>query len=803
VHLFLTYTLYGLVLGGVYGIAASGLVLTYNTSGIFNFAHGAEAMLGAFLYWEVRFNLHWPAPIALFVVLFVFGPLVGWLLYVVIMRGLRGTAEVTKIVVTVALMLGMLYLSQWVWNPATARTELPFFGQGSSVNLFGSKVTVHELIALGTAVAIAFGLRLLFYKTRVGVAMRGAVDDPDLLQLNGHNPERLAALAWAMGSFLAVLAGILLTPISGGALEARALTLLVIDAFAAAMFGRLRSVPRTFIGALVLGLSATYVLAYFPTSWQWTSDFRVSLPMIILFAVLVVLPQDRLRGTAARTRERSHLPSVRTAVLAGGGLVVVVVLLRQLMVDSDVTTLTVGMCFAIIALSLTLLTGYAGEINLAAISFGAVGTIIVFHLGIVGHGLGARTTLWAVVAGMAACAAVGALVALPALRLRGLYLGLATMAFGVFLTDMVLMDVNAHKLPLVHTQFSLFGSGQGIGSLIIPAIRVGPLDLNDKTTFLVTVTILFATIGIGLIALRNAGYGRRLTAMKDSPAAAATLGQNLVRLKVSVFMLSAAIAGLGGILMAQANGSVTSDNFLIFLSLSLIMLTVVFGIGYVSGALLGGVMSGVGFGIVVATFNHLAEHHASFHGLYATLAHLAAVSAALIGVGLGRSPSGTVHDLIESYKPLRDAKPVAIGGIAAEALLYSLALAGVLTNWWFAILTIVLVQVLPVVGRIAMPAAFLPAEQLARRREQVPIELEGIDTPYTPQLRDALDRSLGLDTPTAVAWARGDNTQERANGARKYDGRPQPAGAGPAVARHSDAVPAVVPAPAGAPHAPA
>ena len=746
-HLFITYTIFGLVLGGVYGIAASGLVLTYNTSGIFNFAHGAEAMLGAFVYWELRFNLHWPAPIALFMVLGVFAPLMGGALYAVIMRGLRETAEVTKIVVTVALMLGMLYLSQWIWNPTKPRTEQLFFGTRSTVKILGSKVTTHELIALALAVAIAVGLRLLFYRTRVGVAMRGAVDDPNLLQLTGHNPERLAALSWALGAFLAVLAGVLVTPISGGALEATALTLLVIESFAAAMFGRLRSFPRTFVGALVLGLGANYVLAYFPTSWQWTSDFRISLPMIILFLVLVVLPQDRLRGLAVRTRERAHLPTVRTAVIAGVALVAAVVLLRQLMVDSDVTTLTVGICFAIIALSLTVLTGYAGEMNLAAVSFGAIGTMVVFHIGVRGHGLASRTTLWGVIAGVVATAVVGALVALPALRLRGLYLALATMAFGVFLTEMVLLDVNPHKLPLLHTRFSLFTQG----SLLMPPVKVGPLDLRNGTSFLVTVTVVFALIGIGLIVLRNSSYGRRLAAMKDSPAATATLGQSLVKLKLSVFMLSAAIAGLGGILMSTALGSVTSDNFAIFISLALLMLTVVFGIGYVSGALLGGILSGVGFGIVVATFNHLANHHVDLHGLYATLAHVAAVAPALIGIGVGRSPSGSVHDFIESYRPMRNAKPVLVAGAATEALLYVLALTGAITNWWFAILTGVLALVLPVLGRVLVPGAFLTEEELARQREEVPLELVGIDTPYTPQVRESLDRALGLDGVPGVS----------------------------------------------------
>ncbi len=754
-HLFITYTIFGLVLGGVYGIAASGLVVTYNTSGIFNFAHGAEAMLGAFLYWEFRFNWHWPAPLALLVILGVFAPLMGGALYAVIMRGLRDTAEVTKIIVTVALMLGMLYLSQWVWNPVTPRTDQLFFGR-SFVKVLGVRVTTHEVIALGVAVAIAIGLRLLFYRTRIGVAMRGAVDDPNLLQLNGHNPERVAALSWAIGSFLAVLAGVLVTPISGGALEATALTLLVIQSFAAAMFGRLRSVPRTFIGALVLGLAANYVLAYFPTSWSWASDFRISLPMIILFVVLIVLPQDRLRGaTVRRTRERVHVPSVRTAVVAGVALVAVVVLLRQLMVDSDVTTLTIGISFSIIALSLVLLTGYAGEMNLAAVSFGAIGTMIVFHIGRTGHGLAQRSTLGGWVLGVILTAAVGALVALPAVRLRGLYLALATMAFGVFLSDMVLADVSEHRLPLLHTRFTLFSSGAGLANLGMPALKVGPLDLHNGTTFLVTVTVMFALLGIGVVALRNSGYGRRLTAMKDSPAASATLGQSLVRLKLSVFTLSAAIAGLGGIFLSTALGSVSVDNYLIFISLALVMLTVVFGIGYVSGALLGGIASGVGFALVVATFNHLADNHVSLHGLYATLAHIAAVAPALIGIGVGRSPSGSVHDFVESYRPMRNAKPVLAAGAAALALVYALALAGVITNWWFAILTIVLVLVLPLVGRMAMPAAFLSPEELERLRSTVPIELQGIDTPYTPQLRDALDRAVGIDTTVVEATAEG------------------------------------------------
>lgn len=734
---FVTFTILGLVLGAVYAIAASGLVLTYNTSGIFNFAHGAQAMLGAFCYWQLRYGWNLPTPLALVIVLGIIGPLMGGALYMFIMRGLRDTAEVTKIVVTVSILLGMLYLSQWFWDPKDARISEKFFGNNSQINVFGSVISPHDLITLIIAILLAIGLRIMFTRTRLGVSMRGAVDDPDLLRLNGHNPERIAATSWAMGSTLAVLAGILVTPISGGALEANALTLLVIDAFAAAMFGKLRSIPRTFAGAIFLGLTSTYVLAYFPSTWSWTSNFRISLPMIALFVVLIVLPQDRLTGAAVRTRERANVPTVRAAVCWGAALVILVFLIKLLMVSSSVTLLTLGMTFAIIALSLTLLTGYAGQLNLAAASFGAVGTVVVFHFGTTTYGFESRTTLWGVLLGVAVTAVVGGLVALPALRMRGLYLALATLAFGVFFSNMVLNDITEHEL--FGKKFSLFTDG----NLLIPPLKIGPLDLKNGTTFLMTTTVVFALIGIGLVVLRNSGYGRRLAAMKDSPAASATLGQNLVKLKLSVFMLSAAIAGLGGIFMASALGSVQADSFSIMISLSLLMLTVVAGIGYVSGALVGGVMSGIGFTMLISSFNNLASNHEDLSTVYSTLAHIAAVSPALIGLSVGKNPSGSVHATVEGYRTLKNAKPVVLGGVAVEIVLYLLAYTNTMDKWWFGILTIVLVLLLPVFGQMLMPQAVLSAEALASRKKAPP-ELIGIDEPYTEGQRHVLDQRLGL-----------------------------------------------------------
>ncbi len=741
---FLQYTILGLVTGGVYGIAASGLVVTYTTSGIFNFAHGAVAMLAAFAYWQVRFDWGWPAPLALLAVLGVAAPVLGALIYGVIMRGLRGTSEVTRIVVPVSVMLGFLALATWIWDPTprTPRLFLMFFGADNTVSIAGVNITWHELLAVVVAAVIALALRFLFFRTRHGVAMRAVVDDPDLLELNAGRPERLAMLSWALGAFLAALAGILITPIQGSAMSATALTLLVIDAFAAAVFGRLRSLPRTFLGALVLGLAGSYVIGYFPADrWTWTGNFRVSLPMIALFTVLLFLPQDRLRGsTILRTRERFRLPSVRSAVVAGLLLVGVMFLLREILAPTAVNYMAFSMSAAVVALSLVLLTGYAGEINLAVLSFGAIGAIIVHHYGVSGSGGGARTTLWGYVLAAVVCAVVGALVALPSLRLRGLYLALSTFAFGVFVSNMVLREITERKLPLLHTEFTIFPSG----NLTVPRPKIGPVDLAAMPTFLMAVTVLFAVIGVGLVALRHSSYGRRLTALKDSPAASATLGQSPVALKLSVFMLSAAIAGVGGALMTSQLGSANLDRYDIFLSLSLLMLTVVGGIGYVSGALFGGILFGVAFVALRNTFDKLGVDYPDAEGLFDFLARFTTVLPALMGVSIGRNPTGAVEQIVVEFGALRRAKPVVVAGCGAVAVGYLLARNETISNWWFVVLVGLVVVAMPLAAKRLAPPSAPVAAAPADGHDEVPLELVGVARPFEPADRDRLDRELGL-----------------------------------------------------------
>lgn len=730
---FLTYTALGLVVGAIYAIAASGLVMTYTTSGIFNFAHGAQAMIGAFMYYQLEVGYGLPTWLSLLLVLGVLGPGMGWLLHTLVMRRLRDTEVVTRIVVTVAILLGLVATAQWIWDPQEARIPPMLLGPEATVTVLGVTLRLHQVLCLVIAAVLAVVLWWVFARTRFGMLMRATVDDADLLRLAAHDPERISCLAWMIGGTLAVLAGILITPVIGGTLEANALTLLVVDAIAAAMFGRLRSIPLTFAGALVLGLASTWLVGYAPSEWTWAGNFQRALPMVALFVVIVFVPHQRVRGTVLRrSRECYETPPVGRAAVWGLVAVLGVWAYSRIIDDAAMTLLLSGVSFAIIALSIVLLTGYAGELNLAPMAFAAVATLVAYHVGSHGSGPDARLSLGGVVAGVAAAGLAGALVSLPALRLRGLYLALATLAFGAFVSSMLLRDTAEHTL--FGRTFTIFPTG----NLLVPPLRIGSLDLADPDVFLLVVTACFSAVGIAVVGLRNSGYGHRLAAMKDSPAAAVMLGQRLLVLKLSVFTLSTSIAGLGGIFMAMAVTSVAADTFGFTVSLSVVMMTVVTGIGYVSGAFVAGLITGAGLSAAMLLFGDVAAAHPAYGDTMDALTHIMLVSTALVGIGVAASPSGFLHDVFARQRRLAAVPAARWGGVAVQAGLLGLALAGLLGAAVFLLLSVLLWSLLPAAAAVWAPAAMgLPERDL-------PPELEGIETPYSTRLRERLDRQLGI-----------------------------------------------------------
>src|SRR5580658_937061 len=262
--------------GCVYAVTAMGLVVTYTTSGIFNFSQGAVGMVAAFFYWELSQGWHWPSGLALAVSVLLFAPLIGAILELLVVRRLENARLEAKLTVTVALLLFGIALASKIWNQESVR-YIPNFFNGHQVSVGGVNLSYQQLIIVGAAVLTAGALRLFFVRTRAGIATRAVVDDRELAALTGATPARYAQLGWAIGCALASLAGILIAPLVN--LDINTLTLLVINGYAAAMVGRLRSLPLTFLGAILLGLIQSYGIGYLPVGAIW-SDLVLVIPML-------------------------------------------------------------------------------------------------------------------------------------------------------------------------------------------------------------------------------------------------------------------------------------------------------------------------------------------------------------------------------------------------------------------------------------------------------------------------------------------------------------------------------------------
>jgi hypothetical protein len=211
-----------------------------------------------------------------------------------------------------------------------------------------------------------------------------------------------------------------------------------------------------------------------------------------------------------------------------------------------------------------------------------------------------------------------------------------------------------------------------------------------------------------------------------------------------VFALSAAIAGFAGALYAAQLQSVTPERFILFTSLSLFMLTVVGGIGNVSGALMGGVLLAVSVVAIPDTFTKLAHDYPSFDNIFNWLSDFTTLLPAIIGINLGKNPSGAVSDIVNGFEPLGRVKPAIVAMVALLTGTWFLAHQDVISNWWFVVLFAVIMIGVPRVAQTLKPEAFMTREQVYARRHETPLELVGIDRPFTPADRRMLDGALEL-----------------------------------------------------------
>jgi ABC-type branched-subunit amino acid transport system ATPase component/branched-subunit amino acid ABC-type transport system permease component len=597
-HDLLPFIVIGLVSGSVYGLAGTGLVLTYKTSGIFNFAHGSVAALSVFVFYYLRTEEGWPWPVAAVVSILILGPLVGLLLELMA-RVLANASHVLKIAATVGLVVVIVAIGN-LWYGSQSET-FPSYLPTSSFEVFGVYVGYDQLAVVLVALAAAASLYYFFRFVRLGVAMRGVVDDPTLVAMTGESPVRVRRWAWVIGSTFAALSGILIAP--DLSLNGLLLTELVVQAFGAAAIGYFSSLPLTYVGGLVIGVLGavtTKFVAQVPT----LSGLPPGLPFIVLFVALLVIPRARLAAPRyvpnIRLGESWYAPpKVRTSF---GVVAVAILAIVPLIVGSRLVVYSQGLVDVILFLSLGLLVRLSGQVSLCQYGFAAIGGATM------GHFATSFGFPWFVSLLLAALVAmpIGAIIAIPAIRLSGVFLALATFGFGIlleqlFYTTGIMFGPSNFGIPVPKPDFDLWG-----------------WQLGTERGFYYVILCFVVVSGLLFVTVMRSRLGRILRAMSDSPLALETLGTTVTVSRVLVFVMSSSMAAVAGALSASLVSFASGTQYPSFGSLTLVALIAIIPIGAPWFAL----MAAAGLEVIPTYINvtNISDYVSIFFGLSAALA---------------------------------------------------------------------------------------------------------------------------------------------------------------------------------------
>ncbi len=625
---------------GAYVIFALGIVVIFRASRVLNLAHGAMAMAPAYVYYQFATKWHMPVIVALTLGV-ASGAALGYVVERAFVRPLRKVSPTAQTVGTVAAfglivaiiskMFGTLAVQP---TPIFPDTPVPIGSailRGGSIGLFF------------VGILVAIGLYALFRFTDLGLAMRAAADNRRAASLMGVDPQRTTTVAWMLGGGTAALAGILLATATN--LEPYTLSLQALPGFVTVLIGGLESMLGAIAGGAIVGVVIGLV-PILPIIGKSPGAPQLML-MILAFVVMVLRGQRfatsdvRAEGISADATSMSRARVVtgrrrlwRADTIAVAACLVLVFPFLPGISSNFVGDANVALEYAMVGISLVLLIGLVGQISLAQASFVGIGAFVtglaITHLHVT---FPANLPIGAAAAGLLA-----ALLGMVALRVRGLYLAVATLIFA-WMCDAYLFQ-----------QSWLVGLG-GSTSFSVPTVGPQPgfpfFDFSQRRTFYYVALAAVAGVAGSVALLRRSKTGRAFFAVRGSEVAAASLGIDVTRYKLLAFALSGVIAGVAGNLFAANAGTVDTREFTVTVSLFYLSIAVVGGLTSTGGA--------VAAGVVFAALNEV------FFQVDFLSGYLDIVSAGLLIVVLLAYPGGlaaiprTLQNLARRLRPLGDA----------------------------------------------------------------------------------------------------------------------------------------------------
>jgi ABC-type branched-subunit amino acid transport system ATPase component/branched-subunit amino acid ABC-type transport system permease component len=594
---YLGFLLNGLGTGAVVALLAVGLLLTQRASNVVNFAHAALGMYVALTYFELRETgdlvlpvlglparvhvVDTPTVATAMTVAVVLSAVLGLVLHFGVFRWLRTSPALARVVASLGLLLYFVAIVKLRFVEIGGSLPLGNLLPVGSVRVAGAVVPLNRILLAVLALGVAAVLAAVFRWTRFGLATRAAAENETAAVLSGHSPDRLAAANWVIASVLAGVAVILIASVTKQ-LDPLSTSMLVVPALAAMLLGGLRSFMLTTVAGLAIGMLQSGVLNYSTRAewlpgWLPQSGLVQTVPFVLLVVALTVQGQ-RLPGRAViNETSLPASPSPRhVGVIAVGSLVVLVVALMTL--DSQWRlAIVVSMIAAVIALSSVVLTGWVGQISLAQLAFAGLAGFTTAKL-TVAAGI---PFPWAPLLAILLTTAVGVLVGLPAVRVRGMTLAIVTLGAAVAIEQLVFAS-------------SALG---GLGRQQLPRPRLFGIDLgisargadNFRPAYGILVAVVLVAVFVASANLRRSPTGLQWLAVRANERAAAASGVDVRTAKLSAFAVSSAIAGIGGVLLGY-RGNLAPESFAVFGALALLALTYLGGVASMTGAVIAGVL---------------------------------------------------------------------------------------------------------------------------------------------------------------------------------------------------------------------
>lgn len=581
----LQYILAGLALGSIYAIAAAGIVVTFVSAGVLNFAFGSMAYVVARFYYWLNSQHGWSTTTAGIVAIAIFAPLMGIVLYFFLFQFIRGKTTLVKLVATIGLSVALPPIADLTMG-TQAITSAPGLASLSDqpYHFLSTPVTTDQVIIYGFLLFVVICGTFILRFTDIGLKVRAMVDSEAMSSLSGTNSGRVSLGVWAVSATLAGLAGVLVAPTNG--LNTTGMTTLMAAAFAAVVAARLRSLPGAVAVALAMGVVTDVIQKYLPPNSSFTAAIIPSIPFafILVFLIFYIFragsideeagiggPLDHairpaneeaesLAGTATVSSD------IRSKAFAVIPLLVVAALPLIFHGSAYWLGLTaLGICYAITFLTFTVVTGEGGMLWLSQIIFAGAGALATGQFVNSWH----VPVLLAIVMGAIIAAVAGAIIGLLTIRLGDLYVALVTLTFGLLV----------ETLLFTRDRFLKGGIGVPVGR---------PSWASSDLSFSYLALAVFILFAILTLNLRRSTSGLALRAVRDSEPASRTLGLSVLQVKVIVGAVAAAVAAVGGGFLAMDTQIAQPQTYATFAGLVWLAVVVTLGIRSITAAALAG-----------------------------------------------------------------------------------------------------------------------------------------------------------------------------------------------------------------------